>query len=204
MFYKDNPLTTHGYFHFPSSPAQTTVNWIQRGQNSILSTSNSHYHHITFLEKMAVDITWKSNCSNLTCFHTGFQAIFFESAVVGNRVAVPHRWLPIYFSAGKIFIWLLLLNGCQYALGHLHLSVTQHERREPWCWRCSNEEKKRRYRFLWYKLGKHNEKMQEVTERGNWGANNLKKIGSLCYNAAGHFIKNEREALKREASAIWF
>ncbi len=146
---------------------------------------------------MAVDITWRSNCSNLTCLHTGFQAIFFENAVVDNRVAVPHRWLPIDFSSGFFFIWLLLLNGCQYALGHLHLSVTQHERREPWCWRCSNEEKKRRYRFLWYKLGKHNEKTQEVTESANWGANNVK-------NAAGHFIKSEREVPKQEASAIWF
>lgn len=124
MFYKDNPLTTHGYFHFPSSPAQTTVNWIQRGQNSILSTSNSHYHHITFLEKMAVDITWRSNCSNLTCFHTGFQAIFFESTVVGNRVAVPHRWLPIYFSAGKIVYltasvkWLSICTGAPPFVRH--------------------------------------------------------------------------------------
>lgn len=58
------------------------------------------------------------------------------------------------------------------------------------------------YRFLSYKLGKHNEKTQEVTERGNCGANNVKKFGSLCYSAAGHLIKSEREAPKREASAI--
>lgn len=53
-----------------------------------------------------------------------------------------------------------------------------------------------------YKLGKHNEKTQEVTERGDCGANNVKKFGSLCDNAAGHLIKTEREPPKREASAI--
>lgn len=56
--------------------------------------------------------------------------------------------------------------------------------------------------FLSYKLGKHNEKTQEVTERSNCGANNVKKFGSLCYNAAGHLLKSEREEPKREASAI--
>lgn len=47
--------------------------------------------------------------------------------------------------------------------------------------------------FLSYKLGKHNEKTQEVAERGNCGANNVKKFGSECYNAAGHLKKSERE-----------
>lgn len=53
-----------------------------------------------------------------------------------------------------------------------------------------------------YKLGKHNEKTQEVTERGDCGANNVKNFGSLCCSAAGHLIKSEREAPKQEASAI--
>lgn len=53
-----------------------------------------------------------------------------------------------------------------------------------------------------YKLGKHNEKTQEVTERGDCGANNVKNFGSLCSNAAGHLIKSERGAPKQEASAI--
>lgn len=56
--------------------------------------------------------------------------------------------------------------------------------------------------FLSNKLGKHNEKTQEVAERGNCGANNVKKLGTECYNAAGHLLKSEREAPKREASAI--
>lgn len=117
-------LDVHGHFHF--QPLLTQLIQSQ-GQNLILSTSNSNDYRIMILENMAVEVQWRSVLSNLTCFHTGYKAIFL-------RVMWIMRWLLhidyYQFSTAleKSFIWPLQLNGGQYVLGHVHLSITQHER----------------------------------------------------------------------------
>lgn len=50
--------------------------------------------------------------------------------------------------------------------------------------------------FLSNKLGKHNEKTQEVAERGNCGANNVQKIGYRVLQCRRAFAKKRERGAK--------